>query len=395
MKARKIDENIHWVGAIDWDRRVFDSLLPLPEGTTYNAYLVRGTSATALIDTVDPEFTDVLFERLADLGIDKLDYIISNHAEQDHSGSLPALVERFPGVTIVTTPKGKDMLSDLMPLDDASFKVVEDGEALSLGDLTFRFIHFPWVHWPETMLTYLEERRTLFSCDLFGCHLATNELHSCDCERARLAAKQYYAQIMMPFRKVIAKNLPKLDELEIDLIAPSHGPLIDQPKDMIERHRRWVSDDVDNLVVLPYISMHDSTRQMVDHFVDALTDYDIRVERFDVESVDIGRLAMTLVDAATIVIGTPTVAAGPHPKIVYATYLANLLRPKAKYASIIGSYGWGGKTVETIVGSLGNLKVELLDPVLNKGRPNKETNAALDRLAASIAERHGALTCES
>ena len=392
MKPREITKNVHWVGAIDWDRRIFDSLIPLPEGTTYNAYLVQGSEKTALVDTVDPALQEKLFERLELLGVTKLDYVVSNHAEQDHSGSIPAVLERFPGARVLATPKGVSMLRDLMPLPADALVSVADGEEVSLGDLSLRFIHFPWVHWPETMLTYVPERRLLLPCDLFGSHLASNELVSCNCERERLASKHYYAEIMMPFRKIIGRNLGKLDGLEIDLIAPSHGPVHDDPKSVIERYRRWTSDEVENLVVLPYISMHESTRMMVERLIEGLTERGVRVELFNVEDVDIGKLASALVDAATIVIGTPTIAAGPHPKIVYAAYLANMLRPKARWASVVGSYGWGGTTVEQLATMIKNLKVEILEPVLSKGRPGPEAFAALDTLAEQIAERHRSTT---
>lgn len=395
MHTRQITESVHWVGAIDWDRKIFDSLIPLPEGTSYNAYLVRGSEKTALVDTVDPSLQRVLFDRLESLGVDRIDYVISNHAEQDHSGSIPAVLERFPEAKVVATPKGIDMLGDLMPLQKGAAIAVDDGERLSLGDLSLRFIHFPWVHWPETMLTYLPERRLLLPCDLFGSHLATNALIACDCERERMMAKQYYAQIMMPFRKIIHRNLAKLDDLEIDVIAPSHGPIHRIPGDIISRYRRWTSDEVEDVVVLPYISMHSSTQMMVGHLIEALSEQGIRVECFNVEEVDIGQLAAALVNAATIVIGTPTMAGGPHPKIVYAAYLANMLRPKARFASVIGSFGWGGTTVEQLGALLKNLKVEMLEPVLSKGRPEDDSFQALDDLAGAIADRHRSLKLAS
>jgi flavorubredoxin len=391
MKPREITKDVHWVGAVDWDRRVFDSLIPLPEGTTYNAYLVQGSEKTALVDTVDPSVEGTLLDRLAQLGVKRIDYVVSNHAEQDHSGSIPAVLARFPGAKVLATPKGVAMLADLMPLPAGSLVEVADGEEVSLGDMTLRFLHFPWVHWPETMLTYVPERRLLLPGDLFGSHLATNELVSCDCERERMASKSYYAEIMMPFRKIIGRNLARLDGLAIDLIAPSHGPVHGDPQGVIERYRRWTSDEVESLVVLPYISMHSSTRTMVERLIEGLTDRGIRVERFNVEDVDIGKLATTLVDAATIVIGTPTIAGGPHPKIVYAAYLANMLRPKARWATVVGSFGWGGTTVQQLAAMLKNLDVELLDPVLSKGRPGTETLAALDTLAGQIADRHATL----
>jgi len=388
MKARKLTEGVHWVGALDWDRRVFDSLIPLPDGTSYNAYVVQGSEATALIDTVEPSFAEVLFARLEALGVERIDYVVANHAEQDHSGSLPQVLARYPGAQVLCTPKCAGMLSDLMPLPEPAFRTVEDGEEVSLGDRSLRFVHFPWVHWPETMLTYHPEQRVLFPCDLFGSHLATNALLRADPLEVRTAAKLYYAQIMMPFRRMIARNLPKVEALDIDLIAPSHGPMHAWPDNILEPYRTWVGDGVSNTVVLPYISMHESTRSMVDHLIDALTDRDVRVERFDLESADTGKLAMALVDAATVVVGTPTVLGGPHPRAIYAAYLANLLRPKTRFATVIGSFGWGGKAVEQVVGAMGTLKVELLEPVLSKGRPDVDVFASLDSLADTIAAKH-------
>jgi len=392
MQARKIKENIYWVGAVDWDRRLFDALIPLPDGTSYNAYLVRGSEKIALIDTVDPTMTGVLLSRLDSLGLERLDYVIAHHAEQDHSGTLPLILARYPQVQIVTSTKGKGMLLDLLPLPESRFIAVEDGATLSLGDKTFKFIYAPWVHWPETMATYLPEDKILFSCDWFGSHLATSDLYVTDEGRAYEAAKRYYAEIMMPFRKIIEKNMEKIKDYEIALIAPSHGPMYSRPAFILDAYRGWVFDEPKNIVVLPYITMHDSTRQMVNHLVDALIARGVKVERFNLEDVDIGKLAMALVDAATLVVGSPTVLTGAHPKAVYAAYLANALRPKLKYVSLIGSYGWGSKMVEQLTGMLTNLKVEVLEPVIAQGLPREKDFAALDRLAETIASRHRGLS---
>jgi len=164
MNARKITENVYLLGAVDWDRQLFDSLIPLPDGTSYNSYLVRGSEKTALIDSVEPEFSHVLLDQLDN--IEKLDYVIANHAEQDHSGSIPFVLEKFPAAKVVTNPKCKGMLIDLLEIDEDKFIAVADGDTLSLGDLTLEFIYTPWVHWPETMSTYLREDKILFSLRL-------------------------------------------------------------------------------------------------------------------------------------------------------------------------------------------------------------------------------------
>jgi len=391
MKARKIKDGIYWVGAVDWDRRLFDDLIPLPDGTSYNAYLIQGSEKTALIDTVDPTMSHVLFGRLNQLGAERIDYVVANHAEQDHSGTLPQVLERYPEAQVVCTPKCKKMLVDLLLAPEDRILAVDDGATLSLGDRTLEFIHAPWVHWPETMLTYLREGQCLFPCDFFGSHLATTDLYVTDEGRVYEAAKRYYAEIMMPFRKIIQKDLKKVQEYEISLIAPSHGPMYDRPEFILEAYHDWVFSDPKNIVVLPYISMHGTTREMVNYLVDALTEKGVTVEQFNLAVTDIGKLAMALVDAATIVIGSPTVLTGAHPNVVYAAYLANALRPKVKFVSIIGSYGWGSKMVQQLAGMISNLKVEILDPVVVKGYPRDEDFEALDKLAATIAEKHNTL----
>ena len=380
--------NIYAVGAIDWDRRLFDELIPLPDGTSYNAYLIKGSEKIALLDTVDPTKTDVLIDNLVKAGTDRIDYIVAHHAEQDHSGGIPDILMLYPDAKVITNPKCKGMLIDLLQISEDKFITVDDGQILSLGDKTLQFIYIPWVHWPETIGTYLQEDKIFFPCDFFGSHLATSSLFIKDQALVYESAKRYYAEIMMPFRTAIKDNLEKIKNLEIDIIASSHGPVYDNPKFIIDAYKDWVSDNVKNEVVLPYISMHDSTRKMVEHFVDALIERGITVKQFNLSVTDIGKLAISLVDAATIVLGSPTVLTAAHPKVAYAAILANALRPKTKFASIIGSYGWGSRMVEQITGLLGNLKVEILEPVIAKGYPKDDDFTALDKLADKILAKH-------
>ncbi|MDH4067442.1 MAG: FprA family A-type flavoprotein [Dehalococcoidia bacterium] len=386
MKARQIKTNVYWVGAIDWDRRLFDALIPLPDGTSYNAYLVQGSQKVALIDTVDPSMTEVLMAYLED--VPAIDYVIANHAEQDHSGSIPQVLTKYTNAKVVTTPKGKDLLMALLLIPEDRFMTVGDGETLSMGDKTLEFVHAPWVHWPETMLTYLREAKMLFPCDLFGSHLATTDSYVSDEGEVYEAAKRYFAEIMMPFRTSIEKHLERLKSYEIDVIAPSHGPMYDKPSFILEAYRSWVFDPPKNIVVLPYISMHGSTQKMVEYFAGALADRGVRVKQFNLAVTDIGKLAMALVDAATMVIGTPTVLVGPHPSIAYAAFLANALRPRLQFISVIGSYGWGSKAVEQLTAMIPNLKAEVLAPVISKGLPGKEDLRSLDNLASTIATKH-------
>lgn len=389
MKKREIRRNVHLLPCVDWHRRLFDSLIPLPDGTSYNAYLVRGNDQTALIDTADPIMLAEFMSQLAD--IEKIDYIISNHTEQDHSGLIPAVMEKFPQAVTVASDKGKNMLVEHLAIPKDRIRAVKDGETIDLGGRTLKFIYTPWVHWPETMVTCLVEEKILFSCDFFGSHLATSDLFVNNESVVYEAAKRYYAEIMMPFRQVIVGNLEKLKTTEIEIIAPSHGPLYQKPAFIMDAYRDWTSGVPHNLVVIPFISMHGSTAKMVNYLIGELVEKGISVLPFDLAVTDLGKLAIALVDAATLVIGTPTVHLGPHPAVHYAASLANSLRPKAKFASIIGSFGWSSKAVESISGLIPNLKVEVLNPVLCKGLPREPDFAALSGLAETIASKHSEL----
>jgi flavorubredoxin len=386
--VNEVKPNVYSVGAIDWDRRLFDELIPLPDGTSYNSYLIKGSEKTALIDAVDPAKSNVLLDNLAKAGVQRIDYLVAHHGEQDHSGSIPDVLARYPQAKVVTNAKCKAMLIDLLHVDDDKFITIEDGQKLSLGDKTLQFVFIPWVHWPETIGTYLVEDRIFFSCDFFGSHLATSSLFVEDEPMVYECAKRYYAEIMMPFRTPVKNNLKKLEPLNIEMIATSHGPVYQRPEFIIDAYKDWVSDDVKNEVVLAYVSMHDSVRKMVEHFVDALAGRGIKVRQFNLTGVDIGELAMALVDAATVVIGAPTFLAGVHPSAAYAAMLANALRPKTRFVSIIGSFSWAGKMVEQLSGLLNNLKVEVIEPVIAKGLPRDKDYEALDTLAERIAQKH-------
>jgi len=381
---RKIKDDIYSVGVIDWHRKLFDELIPLPDGTSYNSYFIRGQEKNAIIDTVEPDFDHDFLNNLEQAGVEKVDYIISNHAEQDHSGTIPVLLEKYPEAEVLCSAKAKSMLLDLLELKEDQIRVVEDGETLDLGGKTLEFIDTPWVHWPETMSTYLQEENILFPCDFFGSHLATSDLYVEDEEEVFKAAKRYYAEIMMPFRKIIKNNLGKLEDYEIDMIAPSHGPIYDNPEIILDAYHNWVSDDVKPEVIVPYVSMHGSTDDLVNYFIESLIDEGIKVKPFNLADVDLGDLAISLVDASTVVFGSPTVLTGPHPAAVYAAYLANVLKPKTRYASIIGSYGWAGRMTDKLLDLMPNLKVELYDPVVAKGHGADEDYQEIDRLVAEI-----------
>ncbi|GAB4184105.1 MAG: FprA family A-type flavoprotein [Calditrichia bacterium] len=386
MNPQKIVDHVFKVGAIDWNRRLFDSLIPLPEGTSYNAYIVQGSDKTALIDTVDFQKVEILMGQLEQFG--NIDYIIANHAEQDHSGSIPEVLSRFPNAKVVTNKKCKEMLMDLLMIDEQAFYLVDEGDTLDLGGKTLKFLLTPWVHWPETMSTYLVEDEILFSCDFFGAHIATADLFAHKKPEVYSEAKRYYAEIMMPFRAKIRKNIEKVSEYPIKFIAPSHGPVYNHPEFIMDAYKDWVSERTENKVLVLYVSMHGSVEKMVDYFAGELANLGIEVKMYDMAVTDIGQVAIDLVDSTTLVLGTPVVLNSAHPNVVYGAYLANILQPKIKYGAIISSYGWGGKVIEKFKDELDKVKVEWLEPVLTKGHPVKEDFEMLTKLAQEIAEKH-------
>jgi len=386
---RKIVDGVYNVGVVDWDRTLFDEIVPLPQGTSYNAYLIMDEKV-ALVDTAEPYKWEELKRNIEEMDIEKIDYIISNHAEQDHSGCLPFLLEEFPEAKIVTNEKCKQFEMDLLHIPEEKFMVVKEGDVLSLGNKTLEFIMTPWVHWPETMSTYLREDKIMFTCDFFGSHVATSHAFARDYDRIYHEAKRYYAEIMMPFRSFIERNIKKIESKEIKIIAPSHGPAYDNPSYIINAYKEWIDAKPKNLALIAFVSMHGSTRKMVDYLINALTSRGIEVRARNLITTDLGELAMDLVDAATIIIATPTMLAGPHPAAVSAAYLINALRPKARFAAIIGSYGWGGRAID-ILKSLMSVKIEFLEPLLIKGLPRSDDYKALDELAEEIKKKHDSI----
>jgi len=390
MSFKELKTNIFYLGSQDTDRKLFDQLIPLPDGTSYNVYLIKGSEKTALVDTVYPAKINELVSKLKESGV-KIDYIISNHAEQDHSGAIPKVLELYPDAMVVTNAKCKALIKDMLLVAEDKFIEIRDNDILSLGDKTVQFIMAPWVHWPDTMFSYIIENKILFTGDFLGSHIAGDDLFVIDEQKIYTGAKRYYAEIMMPFRNHIKKHLEKINSLDVEMIAPSHGPVYQNPSFILNAYKDWASDNPKNEVLLAYISMYDSTRKMVEYLVSVLSQKGIAVKAYDLIETDIGEVAMGLVDPATIVLASPMVLAGLHPNAAYAAYLINALRPKFKFASIIGSYGWGGNMAEQLKSMMISVKPEFIEPVLVKGYPKEEDLRLLDKLAENIYEKHKTL----
>lgn len=391
MTFQEIKNNIFYCGLNHRERRMFDELIPLPMGTTYNSYLIKASEKTVIVDTMYPQKSEKYLQNLDENGITNVDYIVANHGEQDHSGTLPLLVEKFPNAKILTNPKCKELIKDMLHIDDDKFQLISDGEEISLGDKTLKFIFAPWVHWPDTMFTYVPEDKLIFTCDFLGAHYPFDDLFANESDELLKSAKRYYAEIMMPFRSFCKKYLEKLREMDIDMILTSHGPVYKNPEFILSAYERWTADECKNEVVIPYVSMYESTKMMVDYMNEKLTDKGIIVKPFNIVDEDLGELAMELVEACTVVFGCSMVLAGPHPAAVTASYLAGLLRPKTKYVAFIGSYGWGGVLTEKLEHFLAGIRAERLESILIKGRPVDEDFKKLDVLIDTIYEKHKSL----
>jgi flavorubredoxin len=388
LQPREIREGIYWVGAIDWNRRLVDSLTPVPAGTSYNAFLIQGQEKTVLLDTVDRQMEQVLLSRLAH--IPTIDYIVVHHAELCHSGSITAVLERYPEAKVLSTARAQKILMDHLGIPEERMQAVSDGEVLSIGNRHLKFIHTRFIHWPETMVTYVPEEKILFTCDLFAAHLATSHLYAGNNNRVYQAAKRFYAELLAHYRvPMVQRVLDKLRDLNLDLIAPGHGPIYDKPVLIQDAYDDWAFAKPKNLVFLPFLSMYGSTKEMVDFFIEALIQKGVKVAAINLEEEhDLGKLATGLVDPATIILATPTTMGGPHPYHVILLYLMSILKPKARFLSLIGSYGWARIVNKTFGEMTANLDIEILDLVLCKGPPTKKDFQALEALAATIAQKH-------
>ncbi|MCM1265658.1 MAG: FprA family A-type flavoprotein [Candidatus Gastranaerophilales bacterium] len=388
MKFQEIKKNVFYCGLNDCDRVIFDELIPLEHGTSYNSYLVKGSEKTAIIDTMYPPKAEEYIANLDANGVTNVDYIIANHGEQDHSGSLPLLVEKYPNAKIVTNPTCKNNIMEMLLISDDKFLVISNNEELSLGDKTLQFIFAPNVHWPDTMFTYLKEDNIIFTCDFLGAHYTFDDVFAVPSEELEKSAKRYYAEIMMPFRVMCKKYTQMIKDMNVDMILPSHGPVHKNPDYILNLYADWTSDLGKNLVLLPFVSMYGSTEEMIDYLASGLAKKGIESLKYDIITGDLGDLAMALVDGTTIVMGTSMVVAGPHPASVNIAYVASILKPKAKFASFVGSYGWGGNLFGILGDILGKLRLDVIEPIQIKGKLKADDFAKLDAMVESIVEKH-------
>lgn len=392
----QLRNNINWVGYVDWTVRDFHSYETV-RGATYNAYLVQD-SKTALIDTVKHLYADRLFENItAKTELEKIDYIIVNHGEPDHSSSLPQVVAACPNATVVCSKKCQQSLSLHYNTEGWKMKIVATGESISLGEKTLTFLETPMVHWPDSMMTYIPEEKLLFSMDGFGQHFAS--LHRFDDEvdmtEVMEEAKTYYANIVMPYGKQVTKTLDAAANLEIEMVAPAHGiiwrshfPLI------LEAYKDWAVCRAAPKVVVIYDTMWESTAKMAQAMVDGIGEVEgIQAKLIAIRSSNLTEIATEIFDAAAVAFGSSTLNQGMMPMAgAVLTYLKGL-RPVGKAGFAFGSYGWGKGGPEAIHEALADLKWEVLrDPLKSQFRPTPATLAECREAGVMLAEKAKAMT---
>jgi flavorubredoxin len=383
----KISENVYWIGVRDWNRRIFDALIPLPKGTSYNAYLILGKNGKTLIDTVNPGFERELEDKIRNIiNPEEIDYIVMNHAEPDHAGAIPYIMKIAPKAKLVTTSRGAKMAQIYYHASQERIKVVNENETISLGDKTLRFIEAPMLHWPETMFTYLEEEKILFSCDFFGSHLAEG-IYSDEVEDLLVHAQRYWGEIMMPFRVMAQKALEKIAGLDVKMIAPSHGPIHRKPERILDAYKRWSAGETKPKATIAYVSMWNNTDFMVKQIAEVLASEGIELAFHNLAVTDIGELAKDLVDSKAIVLGAPTVLGGAHPLAVYAAYLFKALHPPTNFAVLLGSYGWGGGAIKQIQKLLNGFKFEVVGTLEVNGPPTDEDMKRILEIGKTLAKK--------
>ncbi len=384
-------ENIDWVGVVDWNVRDFHSY-DTHRGATYNAYLVRDEK-TALIDTVKAPFVDQLLKNLAErTPLEKIDYVVCNHAEPDHSSGFPTVMRTLPHAKVICNAKCRETLSAYYDTSEWTFEEIGDGETLSLGNRTLQFINTPMVHWPESMFTYVPEEKILFSMDGFGQHLATSnrfddEVSLCD---VMDEAKTYYANIVVPYSRQVLKVLEKAAGLPIEMIAPSHGVIWrSYVSEILGEYRDWASGRLESKVVVLYDTMWGSTQKMAEAIYEGAGE----IEGIDVEMVHarrstLTRIATVMLDAAGVALGSSTLNTLMMPSMAGALNYLQGLRTNAKVAMSFGSYGWGRGAVEGLEPWVDEVGWErVVDSIKHKYVPTAETLAACREAGRTLGQK--------
>ncbi|GAB4235369.1 MAG: FprA family A-type flavoprotein [Deltaproteobacteria bacterium] len=380
MSTVKIAPDVHGVGVKDPGLTVFDIVIPTEYGTTYNSYLVRGAEKTALIDCVKRPFAGEFLNNIEELvPIGKIDYLVVNHSEPDHAGAIVDLLDRNPNVTLLLSRSAKTFVDNLVNTG-YSFRIVGDDDTLSLGRKTLRFLNAPFLHWPDTILTWLEEDRILFTCDFLGAHYASphtfnDELHEPD--KARKAFEFYYGTIMRPYKEHILKACARVKDLPFSMIAPSHGPILRKdPRDYLAwyEERASASSRVrEKKVAIVYVSAYGNTAAMARKVAEGVAAGGATPVLMNGVEVPVSEMVDRIEECAGFLIGTPTLNSNvPHPILQLIASLV-VLNIKGKPASLFGSYGWSGEAIKTVQDILTSMRVKVApEPIRVRMAPSEQ-----------------------
>jgi flavorubredoxin len=369
-QAVALSERVHWIGALDPNLRTFDIILKTANGTSYNAYLVRGSEGVAIIDTVKENFASDFFARLESVAsYDDIRVIVLNHLEPDHTGALPELMRRAPQAQLYISHKAQAMLKGLLKQEELQFTPVLTGDSVSLGDRSLHFLNTPYLHWPDTQCTYLQEERILFSGDVFGCHFCDARLFNDEVGDFRFSFEYYYAHIMRPFKSYVNEALALIEPLApFNQILPAHGPLLrDQPQRYVQRYRALSHSALESEIsphektlLIFYISSYGNTRRMAEAiYQGAMGVKNVRVSLYDLEGSEITPLVDLIEGADGLILGTPTIngdAVKPVWDLLSSLTVVNL---KGKLGGVFGSYGWTGEGVKMVEDRLRGLKLRV------------------------------------
>jgi flavorubredoxin len=369
--AVEFADDVYWIGALDPTLRTFDIILSTANGTTYNAYLVKGSEGVAVIDTVKENFSEEFFERLeSEVSYSDIKAIVLNHLEPDHTGALPELMRRAPQAKLYISQRATSMLKALLRPSGSAFEytTVNTDDTISLGDRTLRFLHTPFLHWPDTQCTYLEEEGILFSGDVFGCHYCDKRLFNDLVGDFRFSFDYYYAHIMRPFKKHVMDALKLIEPLKIKQIAPTHGPILrERPRRYVTHYRelstsslsREIGSDDQSLVIF-YMSSYGNTARMAEEISEGAGGVEgVRVSLYDLEGGEVEPFVNLIEEADALLFGSPTIngdAVKPVWDLLSSLAVINL---KGKLGGAFGSYGWSGEAVRMIEDRMRGLKMHI------------------------------------
>ncbi|MCX8142161.1 MAG: FprA family A-type flavoprotein [Candidatus Nezhaarchaeota archaeon] len=394
MAARGIVDGVFYVGVDDLELDIFESIWPLPHGISYNSYLVTGSEGSALIDTVDSRFSRYLMDNVVKvLGSRKLDYVVLNHLEQDHSGSLPVILEVYPDVTVVGTMMALKLARNFYG-EIKRCLTVKDGDAIDLGGKVLKFIQTPWLHWPETMMTYLVEGGVLFSCDAFGSFGALRGKLFDDEVEADLylsEAKRYFSNIVAPVSSFVLKAIDKVKSLNLDVrvVAPSHGPIYrSNPARIIELYANWSKPLFEAKVVIAYCSMYGSVKRMANEVAAGVEEEGVKPIVIDAARTHLSYVLKEVIDAPCIAIGFSTYDGAVHPASKALIDLLTLKKVKNRSVGIFMAYGWSSNMHKIVADELASKGNTIIEPIIAAGvSPTKEDFKLCRELGRRLGER--------